>query len=79
MPEGGGINFTQYNSGFTASLYHEADTTKLGYLAFDPVELYKIKWRPKVGPCSESSRSQRGRPSSESRKKPTGSSTTPTP
>ena len=55
----------------------EVDPTKLGYLTFDPGGMYTIKWSITGGQVSESTRTQRGKPNSETNKKPTLSSAIP--
>ena len=45
VPEGGGGNFGQDPEGGTASVAHELDPPKSGYLAFDPGGMSTINWR----------------------------------
>ena len=51
----------------------EVYPAKLRYFTFDPGGLSTMKWRPTGDPGSESFRDPRGDPSSNIRKKPTGS------
>ena len=46
VPDGGGVNFGQYTEGGTASVAREGDTTKPGWVNFDPGGKYTIKWKP---------------------------------
>ena len=48
-PDGGGVNVVRYLEESTASVAHEGDTTKSGYLTFDLGGMYTIKWIPTVG------------------------------
>ena len=52
VPEEGGGNFGKYLEGGTVSLDRELDTTKSGYLNFEPVGMFTINWRPTVGQVS---------------------------
>ena len=44
IPEGGGVKFGQNHQGGTASVAHEGDPTKSGYLTFDPGGMSTINW-----------------------------------
>ena len=78
-PEGGGGNFEQDHEVEIASVACKVETTKLGYLPFDPGEMPTINWRTTGGQVSQSSRYSRGDRSPDISKKPTGSSSIPTP
>ena len=75
----GGGNFTLEPEGDTAIVDREGDPKESVYLTFGPGGLSKINWNPTEGPVSESSTYLRGKPSSDSRNNPTGSSTIPIP
>ena len=55
----------------------EVDTTKSGYLTFDPGGMSTVNCRPPGGQVSESTRSPRGKPSLYPSHNPTGSSAIP--
>ena len=48
-PEGGGGKFEQDLKGGTVRVDYKGETTKSGYLNFDPGEMSTIKWRPTGG------------------------------
>ena len=79
VPEGGGGSFVKYPEGGNASVYREIETTKSGYLTFDPGVMFTIKRRQQGFHVSEYSISYRGNPSSDPIQKTTGSSKIPTP
>ena len=74
VQEGGGSYFGQAYEGVTTIMYHKEETTKSGYLTFDPGGMYTINWKTPVFQVSSSRRAPRGDPSSEPNNKPTGSS-----
>ena len=76
-PEGGGGTFGQDPEGFTVSVSCKGEATNSVYIAFETGGIPTINWRPTGGQVSESSRAHRGKTSSESSQKPTGSSTIP--
>ena len=61
--DGRGRKFGQDTKGGTVSVAHEGDTTKSGYLTFEPGGMPTINRRKTGGQISESSRSHRGNPS----------------
>ena len=79
IPEGGGGNFVQDPEVGTTGVACEGETTKSGYLTFEPGGISTINWRLTGGQVLESSRSPRGEPSSETSQNPTGSLAIPTP
>ena len=48
VPYGGGGNFRQYTKVGTASVAHDVETTKKGYLTFKPGGMFTISWSPKL-------------------------------
>ena len=76
-PEGGYGNIEKYPEWVTTSVTCKGDTTKSGYLTFDPGGISTIYLRPTWGQVSESSRSPRGKTSSYPSKKPMVSSIIP--
>ena len=74
VPEGGGKNFGQNPEVSTGSVACEGETTKSGYLTFDPGGTSSTIWRKTGGQVSEASRFTRGNPISDKIQKPTGSS-----
>ena len=55
-PEGGRGNFTLDSVGGTTSVNYKGDTTKLGYITFDPGGVSTIDWSPTGVLVSESIR-----------------------
>ena len=79
VPEGGGRNFTPYPALGTVRVDCEGETTKSGYINFEPGGIYTINCIPKGGICYESRRDLRGGKSSYPRKNLKVSSTIPIP
>ena len=52
ITKGGGVKFGQYTEGGTASVACVGDTTKPGYIFFDPGVKYTINWIPTGGQAS---------------------------
>ena len=63
--------FTKYLSGGTKIMFHKGDTTKSGYLTFDPCGMSTINYMPTGGPRLEYTRYPGGDPSSDKKNNPT--------
>ena len=79
VSEGGDGKFGQDPEGVTTNVACEVETTKPGYLEFEPGGMSTINWRPTGGQVSEYIRSHRDEPISEPSQKPNGSSNIPNP